>query len=133
MLLCLGKERALEYASIYFTEPQFPFRRITEFKHLSASMAPKEKTSLCVEITCFDDDPVAQEDRSKLLASVIGPLERGKFIRASEIDTCHVLRIAHTYPVYEVGYEAALRTLLEHLAAFENSCRSGGRGSSSTT
>ena len=128
VLLCLGKERALEYASIYFTEPQFPFRRITEFKHLSASMAPGEKTSLCVEITCFDDDPVTQEDRSKLLTSVIGPLERGKFIRASEIDTCHVLRVAHTYPVYEVGYEAALRTLLEHLAALENVVSIGRQG-----
>jgi protoporphyrinogen oxidase len=128
VLLCLGKERALDYASIYFTEPQFPFRRITEFKHLSASMAPKEKTSLCVEITCFDDDPVTQEDKSKLLTNVIEPLERGKFIRTSEIDACHVLRVAHTYPVYEVGYEAALRTLLEHLAPLENVVSIGRQG-----
>jgi protoporphyrinogen oxidase len=128
VLLCLGKERALDYTSIYFTEPQFPFRRITEFKHLSASMAPKEKTSLCVEITCFDDDPVAQEDRSKLLASVIEPLERGRFIRTSDIDTCHVLRVANTYPVYEVGYEGALGTLLEHLAALDNVVSIGRQG-----
>jgi protoporphyrinogen oxidase len=128
VLLCLTRERLLDHASIYFTEPEYPFRRITEFKHLSPSMAPDGKTSLCIEITCFEDDSLWREEPERLFRLVSEPLERGGFLSLSDVESYHVLRVPFTYPVYEVGYGEALETLLRHLELRENVVTLGRQG-----
>lgn len=126
--LCLNKERALRHASIYFTEPGFPFRRITEFKHLSPTMAPEGKTSLCVEITCFEGDRVSNEDPESLFRVITESLEKGGFLNTNELGAYHFLRVPYAYPVYEVGYASALDTLLSYLGSYDKAVSVGRQG-----
>jgi protoporphyrinogen oxidase len=126
--LCLNKERALDNASIYFTEPQFLFRRITEFKHLSPAMAPDGKTSLCVEITHFEDESLATDDPAQLLGVVVDQLEGGGLLNPGDVGAHHFLRVPNTYPVYEVGYPEALEGLLNYLATHDNVISIGRQG-----
>lgn len=128
LYLCIKKEQVLDYLSIYFTEPDYPFRRITEFAHQSRSMAPEGRTSLCVEITCFEGDEICYQAKDDIFRLVVEHLERGGFIKESDIEGYHLLRIPFAYPVYDLQFKAILGPLLEYLGTFENLISIGRQG-----
>jgi protoporphyrinogen oxidase len=128
LFLCLNKERALDYQCIYFTENKFPFRRITEFKNLDNSMAPPGKTSLCVEITCFEDDEIFKRDSEAILKDVVKQLEISGFIKTNEIEKYFLLRIPYAYPVYDIHYNIALDKILNYLGIFDKLISIGRQG-----
>lgn len=128
LFLCIEKERLTDHECIYFTEDNFAFRRVTEFKHLSPSMAPDGKTSLCVEITCFEDDRILRQDAESIFGTVVRQLEKGSFLKGEDIEKYHVLRIPYAYPVYEIGYRVVLKKILEWLSTCHNIISVGRQG-----
>lgn len=126
--LCLRKEKALDYQCIYFTESRFPFRRITEFKNLDATMTPEIKTSLCVEITCFENDEMFRKDTETIFMSAIERLESCGFIKKEDVESYTLLRIPHAYPLYDIHYERALDELLNYLGSLDKVVSIGRQG-----
>ncbi len=128
LLLCLKKEQLLDYQCIYFTEPGFIFRRVTEFKHLQSQLAPAGKTSLCLEITCFKGEELFQRDKKALMELALASLEKNGFLNAADIESSHLLRIPYAYPVYAKNYRLPLEKVLAHLAGYKNIISIGRQG-----
>ena len=118
LYLLINKERVLDHQCIYFTEDQFFFRRITEFRHLDSSMVPAGKTSLCVEITCFEEEDISHWGKEDLSRIVIEQLEHLNYIRRNDIEGIHFLRIPYAYPVYEVHADKILAQVLAFLESY---------------
>lgn len=128
LMICIQKEKALDYQCIYFTESRFTFRRITEFKNLDISMAPQTKTSLCVEITCFENDEIFRKDTGTIFGNVIEQLENCGFIKENEVESYSLLRIPYAYPVYGIHYNKALDELLNYLSGLDKLISIGRQG-----
>jgi len=128
LFICIKKERALDYQCIYFTESKFPFRRITEFKNLDTTMAPETRTSLCVEITCFENDEMFKRNPETISRDVIQQLEICGFIKKSEVESYSLLRIPYAYPIYDIHYNKALDELLNYLGSLDKLISVGRQG-----
>ncbi|MGQ9569926.1 MAG: FAD-dependent oxidoreductase [Thermodesulfovibrionales bacterium] len=128
LFICLKKEKALDYQCIYFTENRFSFRRITEFKNLDISMAPQTKTSLCVEITCFENDEMFRRDSETIFKDVIQQLENCGFMRMDDVESYSLLRIPYAYPVYDINYNMVLNEMLNYLSNFDKLISIGRQG-----
>ncbi|OGL44482.1 MAG: hypothetical protein A2W05_00015 [Candidatus Schekmanbacteria bacterium RBG_16_38_10] len=128
LFVCLRKEKALDYQCIYFTESKFPFRRITEFKNLDKTMAPKTRTSLCVEITCFENEELFRRDSETIFKDVTQQLESCGFIKKDEVENYSLLRIPYAYPIYDIQYNKALDELLNYLGSIDRLISIGRQG-----
>ncbi|MBI4229179.1 MAG: FAD-dependent oxidoreductase [Deltaproteobacteria bacterium] len=128
LYLCIGKEAALKYGCIYFTEDRFLFRRLTEFKHLDKAMSPEGKTSLCVEITCFENDEIHRMDKDEVSRIVVEQLERGGFILGNDVEGVHLLRIPYAYPVYGINSRLVLDEVMTYLGSLDRLVSIGRQG-----
>ncbi|OGW47167.1 MAG: hypothetical protein A2Y66_09140 [Nitrospirae bacterium RBG_13_41_22] len=128
LIICIQKEKALDYQCIYFTESKFPFRRITEFKNMDKTMAPETKTSLCVEITCFENEEMFRRDSETIFKDVIQQLESCGFIKRNEVESYTLLRIPYAYPIYDIQYNKALNELLNYLGSLDKLVTIGRQG-----
>jgi protoporphyrinogen oxidase len=128
LYIFVNKERLLRDQCIYFTEKPFLFRRITEFKHLDPTMTPKGKTSLCVEMTCFDEDPLLREKEETIFRRVAGQLERAGYLRQQNVEGYQFLRVPFAYPVYEIVSSKILHRVLGALKSCENLISIGRQG-----
>ena len=128
LFLCVKKSLISNFLSIYYTENQFSFRRITEFKHLDQSMAPSDKTSLCVEITCSKGDTLFNSNEQTLFDLVIGQQKKLGFINKNDVETFRVVKLPHAYPIYEVGHGLILKKVLTFLQKCPNLITIGRQG-----
>jgi protoporphyrinogen oxidase len=128
LYLAVKKDWLLKNQCIYFTEDSFIFRRITEFKHLSEGMVPHRKTSLCIEMTCFEDDEIFAQGDREIVSLVVKQLEKYGYLKPGDVEDSHVLRIPFSYPVYEIAYNGILEALLHRLAKYENLISIGRQG-----
>jgi protoporphyrinogen oxidase len=128
LFICIKKQRALDYQCIYFTESKFPFRRITEFKNLDTTMAPEARTSLCVEITCFENDEMFKREPETIFKDVIQQLESSGYIKKNDVESYSLLRIPYAYPVYDIRYDNVLDELLNYLGSLNKLVSIGRQG-----
>lgn len=128
LFLCVNKEQVTPYGCVYFSEKRFPFKRITEFTNLSEKMAPKGKTSLCIEITCFKDDEILQKDDKSIYDLVLTSLEQEGFLKRTEVEKYKVVRIPNAYPVYDLSYYKNLETVFNYLSTFNRIVSIGRQG-----
>lgn len=128
LFLFLGRNELLKHQCIYFPEDHYVFRRITEFKHLGPQMAPPGKTSLCVEITCFEGDAIWGKGQEELLHVVTEQLEGIGYLRREDMEGHQLQRIPFAYPVYELGYADVLDRVLNQLKSYPNMLSIGRQG-----
>ncbi|HHT9125020.1 MAG TPA: protoporphyrinogen/coproporphyrinogen oxidase [Candidatus Brocadiia bacterium] len=128
LFLCVNKRQVTKHGCIYFSEKRFPFKRITEFTNLSEKMAPKDKTSLCVEITCFKDDEILCKDDKSIYDLVLTSLEQEGFLQRTEVEKYKVLRIPNAYPVYDLSYYKNLETVFGYLSTLKGIVSIGRQG-----
>lgn len=128
LCLCLRRDTVLKDQCVYFTEDQFFFRRITEFKHLDSGMTPAGKTSICVEITCFENDGIYRMSRNDLSELVISQLVLSGYVCRSDIEEMHFVRVPFAYPVYEMASTNALDEVLGCLESYDRLLSIGRQG-----
>jgi protoporphyrinogen oxidase len=128
LFLYLNRSQGLDFLSLYFTEPSYMFRRITDFKKLSSQMAPRQRSSICVEMTCFEGDTMDRQEGEEILHAAVKQLHKGGFVDPDSIEGYHFLKIPHAYPVYEVGYENGLKGIFDELTRRANMLSIGRQG-----
>jgi protoporphyrinogen oxidase len=82
---------------------------------MDTTMAPPGKTSLCVEMTCFDNDELLHKDPKELFALVSDQLHRAGYVTAGDITGYQFLKVPFAYPVYELSCSANLKKALNYL------------------
>jgi protoporphyrinogen oxidase len=93
---------------LYFPDEDIIFNRAVEFTNWSEKMAPKGKTCVCFDITCYKQDELwnmSDEDMSKRV--VDDAVRIGYLPKDAIIDTV-VQRVPYAYPVYDIGYKKRL-------------------------
>ena len=88
-------------------------------------MAPQGRTSLMLEVPCDEGDGTWAASDRDLCARMLSELALLGF-RVDDVLSSFVVRVAHGYPVYHLGYERDRQALLAQVASFAN-VRSAGR------
>ena len=125
--LRVKRARCLPAQSIYFQDKTFT--RLSETRNYGGSdvCGPDETVLLC-DITCDLGGRIWNAGADEL-ARVIGPeLAAEGFLEPEEIVEAVTLRSTMGYPVYLVGYEAAIDTLMTELLRFEDLVTGGRQG-----
>ncbi|MCK4776735.1 MAG: FAD-dependent oxidoreductase, partial [Actinomycetia bacterium] len=110
----------LDYQWCYYGDKETPFNRISIPSLFNSSNAPKGKSGICAEVTCYKDDsfwknPVSLENniRNNLIKNLI--LKDGKDIIDVKIET-----IENAYPIYTLNYKKEIMAAKESLKTFKN-------------
>jgi len=102
---------------LYFPDPDIVFNRAVEFSNWSPEMCPPGKTSVCFDITVFENakDSLWNASDEELSARVLHDAERVGYLERSEVLDTYVFRVKHAYPYYDVAYKAKLDVIVAHL------------------
>jgi protoporphyrinogen oxidase len=102
---------------LYFPDPDIVFNRAVEFSNWSPEMCPAGKTSVCFDITVFENekDSLWNASDAELSARVLHDAERVGYLEQSEVFDTYVFRVKNAYPYYDVAYRAKLDTIVRFL------------------
>jgi protoporphyrinogen oxidase len=126
--LFLDQPTVSDAACTYFPQRDLEFTRVHEPRNRSAEMSPPGKTSLVVELPCFEGDAVWAREDPALVAGVVHDLDRVGLIQRTAIVGSAVARVSRAYPVHACGYLAAAQAVLDHLRGFSNLATLGRGG-----
>jgi protoporphyrinogen oxidase len=118
---------ALPAQSIYFTNKTF--NRLSETRNYGGSeVCAADETILLCDITCDVGDRIWNASAEELGRICAAELAEEGFMKESELAESVVLRSTFGYPVYMVGYERAIDTLMKELLRFDNLLTGGRQG-----
>lgn len=102
---------------LYFPDPDVVFNRAVEFSNWSPEMCPTGKTSVCFDITVFENgkDSLWNASDAELSARVLHDAERVGYLERSEVLDTYVFRVKQAYPYYDVAYKAKLDIIVPYL------------------
>ena len=126
--LTLDREQVTPDHWIYFSSADVFFGRMHEPKNWSAAMAPAGRTSLVVEVFCFETDPVWTETEEALLKRVAKRLAELKLIEEKQVSGGCIVRLPKAYPLYVNDYQRRMDTILAFLRQFGNLQSAGRNG-----
>ncbi|MXZ68908.1 MAG: FAD-dependent oxidoreductase [Acidimicrobiia bacterium] len=109
--LAVPADRYTPFDAHYFPEPDIPMTRVSEPKNYRSGPDPPGITVLCAELPCSQTEPVwgwSPKDLSDLVADSLG---RCGLDRPQPVEVA-VRRIGHAYPVYRIGHEPVLDSLI---------------------
>jgi protoporphyrinogen oxidase len=128
IFLKLKGSRMLDFSWVYFHDPDIVFCRIHEPIYYSVYNVPKDYTSLCVEVTSFEND--ANWKDKYLGDRVVEQLiDLGIVKKSQEPEILAVEKYAYAYPIYTVDYKQKLGEVFNKLKLFKNLKTIGRTGS----
>ena len=113
---------------LYFPQQDYIFNRVSEPLTFSPTHAPKGKTSLCVEITCKEEDELWVLPVEELYEQVIQDLTKARLIDPEQVEGLFNYRFPWGYPIYTVNYERYLNSLLAFVGEIDNLVTFGRQG-----
>ena len=125
--LLLAREDFTDNTWMYVASRRHTMSRIQEPKRRSASMAPRGRTSLMLEVPCDVGDATWTASTGDLVARMQSELaDLG--LPAADVMSAFTVRVEHGYPVYHVGYERSRQALLAEVHRFANVRTAGRQG-----
>jgi protoporphyrinogen oxidase len=113
----LDKPRLSNDHWLYFPDPDVVFNRAVEFANWSPHMCPAGKTSVCFDITVFENEKESLWNASdaQLSARVLHDAERVGYLKQSDVFDTYVFRVRQAYPYYDLAYKAKLDKVVNFL------------------
>lgn len=125
--LRLKKPRALPAQSVYFQDKTF--NRVSETRNYGGTeICPPDETVVLCDITCETGDAIWTASAEELGLRCARELAAEGFCREEDLAESVVLRATTGYPVYMVGFEAAMQTLMDELLRFDGLVTGGRQG-----
>src|SRR5262249_13020276 len=104
--IVLKRSRLTDYHWVYLLDGHFRVNRMSEQKNVSEDMVPEDRTILCIELSCWRDEPVWQASDEEIYRIALADMmQMGYGIAESEVEDYYVTDIATAYPVYELKFE----------------------------
>ncbi len=125
--LMLARRDFSENTWMYVASGGLAMSRIQEPKRRSVAMAPDGRTSLMLEIPCDVGDDLWRADVTELRRRMGDELRTLGFA-VDDVTGAFVVRVAHGYPVYHLGYERDRQELLRVVSEFANVRTAGRQG-----
>ena len=107
-------------ASIYFPDAHIPITRIYEPKNRSPQMAPRDKTSLAIEVPYSQGDEISVLTDDEVIDKVKRTLTKEKLFKDSDVLNKRLVDIKNAYPILKVDNERNIRELVSFLQSFNN-------------
>ena len=107
-------------ASIYFPDDHIPITRIYEPKNRSPQMAPRDKTSLAIEVPYSQGDEISVLTDDEVIDKVKRTLVKEKLFKDSDVLNKRLVDIKNAYPILKVGNEENIGELVSFLQSFNN-------------
>lgn len=113
VLLFIDKSSISNDKWLYFSQSDIAFNRAVEFKNWSETMAPADKTSLCLDITVTPENAaLCQLPPEELIERCKADCERVQLCGKDEVTSGRVFYVPFAYPVYDLEYRAKLQTII---------------------
>jgi protoporphyrinogen oxidase len=127
--IALKRDKLTDYHWVYLLDEQFRVNRMSEQKNVSPEMIPSGRTVLCIELSCWRDEPVWKaSDEDIYRIALKDMMAMGYGITEQEVEDYFVTDIATAYPVYELNFEDHLIPALEGVHAVSNLLTIGRHG-----
>ena len=130
MLFCfleLDCPRYTPFDAHYFPGPEVCFSRLSEPKNYSASEIPRDRTGLCFEIPCGENDPIWSMAPGEIQNRVIADLKKTG-LPSPEVLSCIVRRKCCVYPVYDLEFKENISLIESYLNTHEYMVSLGRQG-----
>ena len=106
---------------LYIQSPNVNAGRVTNFRNWIPELYSGLSTSvLAVEWWCDHDDPRWTDNDSSIVAQCANELISLGLLTDEKVLDGHVMRLARSYPVYELGYKQHLSCIAEYLSQFKS-------------
>jgi protoporphyrinogen oxidase len=126
--LVIAQPRFTEFDAHYFPEEAVPITRLSEPRNYSQAAGPADRTVLCAELPCAQEDEYWQMSDSQLGNLVSETLARlGMPIRAA-VQQVVTRRLPQAYPIYHRGYELYFQQIDDWLNRIPNVITLGRQG-----
>ena len=127
--IALKRQRLTDYHWVYLLDRQYRVNRMSEQKNVSGSMVPDDRTILCIELSCWRDEPVWKASDEEVYRIALNDLlQMGYGVTEAEVENYYVADIPTAYPVYELNFEDHLIPVLEGVHAVPNLLTLGRHG-----
>jgi len=127
--IALKRPQLTDYHWVYLLDSQFRVNRMSEQKNVSPDMVPADRTILCVELSCWRDEPMWKASDEEIYRVALGDvMQMGYGVTEDEVEDYHVTDIPTAYPVYGLDFERDLIPVLEGVHAVPNLLTLGRHG-----
>jgi protoporphyrinogen oxidase len=127
--IALRRRQLTDYHWVYLLDEHFRVNRMSEQKNVSSEMVPGDRTVLCIELSCWRDEPVWRASDEEIYRIALSDMmQMGYGITESEVEDYFVTDIPTAYPVYELNFEDHLIPALEGVHAVPNLMTLGRHG-----
>jgi len=127
--LILGAGPEFDFQWSYHGRSDVIFSRVSIPKNFDPGNTPSGQRSMCVEVTCYEEDEIYQNP-NRFLDRLLIDLKREGLLRTDhEVQTLHLERFPWAYPIYRIDYRDQLQCLEQNLAGYNNLIRAGRLGS----
>jgi protoporphyrinogen oxidase len=127
--IALKRRQLTDYHWVYLLDEHFRVNRMSEQKNVSVEMVPGDRTVLCIELSCWRDEPVWRASDEEIYRIALNDMmQMGYGITESEVEDYFVTDIPTAYPVYELNFEEHLIPALEGVHAVPNLMTLGRHG-----
>jgi protoporphyrinogen oxidase len=127
--IALKRPQLTDYHWVYLLDEHFRVNRMSEQKNVSSEMVPQDRTILCIELSCWRDEPIwTASDEEVYRVALRDLLKMGYGVTEEEVEEYHVTDIPTAYPVYELNFEDHLIPVLEGVHQVSNLLTLGRHG-----
>ena len=127
--IALKRPQLTDYHWVYLLDTKFRVNRMSEQKNVSAEMVPADRTILCIELSCWRDEPLwSASDEEIYRLALRDVMQMGYGVKEDEVEEYHVTDIPTAYPVYELDFEQHLIPVLEGVHSVPNLLTIGRHG-----
>ena len=93
---------------LYFPDDKIIFNRGVEFSNWSPEMCPPGTTSVCFDITCYNNSDLWNLPDDQIAKKAIEDAHHINYINKEEVSSYHVYRLKYAYPYYDLDYKRKL-------------------------
>ena len=111
----LKRERISNDHWLYFPDNRIIFNRGVEFSNWSPEMCPPGNTSVCFDITCYNDSEIWNMPDEHIATTAINDAHRINYINKEEVSSSCVYRLKYAYPFYDLDYKRKLDTVAKFM------------------
>jgi protoporphyrinogen oxidase len=127
--IALKRPRLTDYHWVYLLDSQFRVNRMSEQKNVSPDMVPADRTILCIELSCWREEPMWNASDEEIYRLALRDvMQMGYGVTEDEVEEYHVTDIPTAYPVYRLDFERDLIPVLEGVHSVPNLLTLGRHG-----
>ena len=125
--LVLNQERFSNAHWVYMLDDRLYGNRISEQKNLSVDSCPEGQTVVCIDYTCDFDDYIWNTSESFMITRAMEDLKT-MGLHPRVILDAFVLNAPHVYPIYSLGFEKDMASIIDGLSHLKNLFSFGRHG-----